>query len=56
LTSPQDELSAVARAVATGQSWLSSKPNCRPGVLTSDPGDLTRLAAEADIHLDLASV
>jgi hypothetical protein len=25
-------------------------------VLTSDPGDLTALAAEADIHLDLAPV
>ncbi|WP_328523846.1 PIN domain nuclease [Kribbella sp. NBC_00359] len=25
-------------------------------VLTSDPGDLTTLAAEADIHLDLATV
>ena len=25
-------------------------------VLTSDPGDLTALAAEADIHLDLATV
>ena len=25
-------------------------------VLTSDPGDLTALAAEADIHLDLAAV
>jgi len=25
-------------------------------ILTSDPGDLTPLAAEADIHLDLAAV
>jgi hypothetical protein len=25
-------------------------------ILTSDPGDLTALAAEADIHLDLVSV
>jgi hypothetical protein len=25
-------------------------------VLTSDPGDLAALAAEADIHLDLAAV